>query len=174
MTEYDLLCDREFWVHNINSVGLAGFFFGAMIFGYLSDRFGRRKIFLIGTFLTCITGVATGFLSKYNILYFMIGRFFFLLFTHGATIVTFVYGAEILHPKWRTIGGIAGMEGFQIGYIALSGLGYAIKGWFVQFLMIFITPGLLFLSLLFYPESFRWYFSSGQTEMGIQSLKNYA
>ena len=174
ITEYDLLCDRQFLVHNINSVGLAGFFVGAMSFGYFSDRFGRRKTFLVGTFLTCVTGVATAFLSKMGIVYFMFGRFLFLLFIHGATIVTFVYGAELLHPHWRTSGGILGMLGFQVGYIALSGLGYAVKGWFHQFLIIFIAPGLMFVSLLFYPESFRWYFSVGRIEEGIQSLKNFA
>ena len=48
-----------------------------------------------------------------------------------------------------------------------------IKGWFQQFLVNAAGPVVLLGVLLFLPESFRWYLSSGRTEEGIEALKVY-
>ena len=48
-----------------------------------------------------------------------------------------------------------------------------VKGWFQQFLVNAAGPVVLLGVLLFLPESFRWYLSSGRTEEGIEALKVY-
>ena len=48
-----------------------------------------------------------------------------------------------------------------------------VKGWFQQFLVNAAGPVMLLGVLLFLPESFRWYLSSGRTEEGIEALKVY-
>jgi len=68
-------------------------------------------------FASAVFSIGTAIVAQYSIALFAVGRFLFLLFVHGSTIVTFVYGAEIIHPKWRTTLGIATMCGFQLGYI---------------------------------------------------------
>ena len=68
-------------------------------------------------FASAVFSIGTAIVAQYSIALFAVGRFLFLLFVHGSTIVTFVYGAEIIHPKWRTTLGIATMSGFQLGYI---------------------------------------------------------
>ena len=68
-------------------------------------------------FASAVFSIGTAIVAQYSITLFAVGRFLFLLFVHGSTIVTFVYGAEIIHPKWRTTLGIATMCGFQLGYI---------------------------------------------------------
>ena len=83
----------------------------------ISDRFGRKKAFLFGMFASAVFSIGTAIVAQYSISLFALGRFLFLLFIHGSTIVTFVYGAEMIHPKWRTTLGIATMSGFQLGYI---------------------------------------------------------
>ena len=48
-----------------------------------------------------------------------------------------------------------------------------VKGWFQQFLVNAAGPVVLLGVLLFLPESFRWYLSSGRTDEGIEALKVY-
>ena len=52
-------------------------------------------------------------------------------------------------------------------------LALMVKGWFQQFLVNAAGPVMLLGVLLFLPESFRWYLSSGRTEEGIEALKVY-
>lgn len=179
ITKYNIICDGEYCegifceLANINSLGLAGFFIGAMTFGQISDRFGRKKTFVFGMFGSALFSIGTAIVAQYSIALFAVGRFLFLLFVHGSTIVTFVYGAEIIHPKWRTTLGIATMCGFQLGYIFHSLLALMVKGWFQQFLVNAAGPVVLLVVLSLLPESFRWYLSSGRTEEGIEALKVY-
>ena len=48
-----------------------------------------------------------------------------------------------------------------------------VKGWFQQFLVNAAGPLVLLVVLVFLPESFRWYLSSGRIEEGIEALKVY-
>merc|ERR1719454_632709 len=79
----------------------------------------------------------------------------------------------MIHPKWRTTLGIATMSGFQLGYIFHSLLAIIVTGWFKQFLINAFMPVLMLGLLIFLPESFRWYLSSGRIEEGIEALKVY-
>ena len=60
VSEMYLICDHK-WLNQLaNSAFFAGFFFGAAIWGALSDRFGRRWTLI----LTCIvSGLVTGLSS---------------------------------------------------------------------------------------------------------------
>src|ERR1700712_5924882 len=44
---------------------LAGIFFGAPIFGYLTDRFGRRKIFILDLIAFVIIGLLQGVVTNF-------------------------------------------------------------------------------------------------------------
>ena len=52
-------------------------------------------------------------------------------------------------------------------------LALMVKGWFQQFLVNAAGPLVLLIVLIFLPESFRWYLSSGRIEEGIEALKVY-
>ena len=56
------------------SIYVAGACVGALFFGQLTDRFGRKKLFLITLALYLVATIATAFST--TALYFMIARFF--------------------------------------------------------------------------------------------------
>ena len=55
----------KFWTGMLVSITLIGWFFGSFIFGYLSDKFGRKKIVLMATPLHVIATALMFFASSY-------------------------------------------------------------------------------------------------------------
>jgi len=61
----------KFWTGMLVSITLIGWFFGSFIFGYLSDKFGRRKIVLMATPIHVIATALMSFAFNYWI-YFIL------------------------------------------------------------------------------------------------------
>ena len=66
----------------ISSVGLLGLLFGAIFFGWLSDKVGRRKSLLLAAIGASICSYSVSFAA--NVQTFTILRFFAGLFVHGS------------------------------------------------------------------------------------------
>ena len=66
----------------ISSVGLLGLLFGAIFFGWLSDKVGRRKSLLLAAVGASICSYSVSFAA--NVQTFTILRFFAGLFVHGS------------------------------------------------------------------------------------------
>lgn len=52
------------WIGLLGAGTLAGLFVGTSLFGYISDKVGRRKIFLIDIIAIGVISVATMFVSS--------------------------------------------------------------------------------------------------------------
>ncbi|KAI9525358.1 hypothetical protein NQZ68_005904 [Dissostichus eleginoides] len=64
-TEWDLVCDKRRMNRATASIFFSGVMFGAAAFGYLSDRFGRKRTLLISYMLTTVFGfVLNGWTSS--------------------------------------------------------------------------------------------------------------
>lgn len=155
---------------------IAGSIPGAMAAGWLSDRFGRKKMLFLCALLFAVSGLLS---ALPNVLpEFLIARFIGGLGIGASSMICPVYIAEIAPEKWRGRLGTL----FQLGIVTgifltlfvnklVQGFGNEVwdtsRGW-RWMLGLEAVPALVFLGLLTaVPESPRWLVQQGrETEAG--------
>ncbi|XP_013396312.1 organic cation transporter protein [Lingula anatina] len=158
VSEWQLVCGTDFVSDTITSLQMAGVLFGSLIFGQLSDWFGRKK-----TFYTAIMMVSLfGFIQSFSVNWYMFAalRFFNGVAIGGGIVIGFVWSVEFLGPKYRPILGVFGAWPF--GGCILTAIAYFTRDW-RQTMMGTSLPGFLWLFAWWYlPESPRWLLTQGR------------
>ena len=163
----------------VASSALVGCIAGCAAAGYLSDRFGRKKVLILSAILFAVTGVGCAIARNTSglVIYRIIGG----LGVGIASMMSPIYIAEIAPSKMR--GRLVSYNQFAIitGMIAVYLVNYLIaargneswnlqSGWRWMFGSETI-PALLFLgSLIFIPESPRWLAKNDKVEKARQIL----
>lgn len=65
LQEFELVCDRNFYKASSDSLFMIGVFAGSFAFGHLSDKFGRRKVFVLSLISQLIFGFLTAFSTSF-------------------------------------------------------------------------------------------------------------
>lgn len=152
---------------------------GAMVSGFLSDRFGRRKILFASALLFAVSAVLSAFPP--NIWFFLGARVLCGLGIGMASMACPVYIAEIAPPSWRGRLGTLFQMGIVIGIFVtlfvnsyISGLGDTVwnTGWGWRWMLLAATvPAGLFVVLLFtIPESPRWLLTAERRDAAREVL----
>lgn len=143
-----------------------GMMIGAMLFGRLADRFGRRRVLLTTVAIDALFGLASVFAPNFSVL--LVFRFITGAAVGGTLPVDYAMMAEFLPPKnrgrWLVM-----LEGFwAIGTIAValvawsaSAVGYA-EGWRAIFLATAVPALIGFGLRVFVPESPMFLIKSGR------------
>ena len=63
--EWNLVCDNRSLRATAQSVYMFGVLLGSYIFGFLSDRFGRKPVFLLSIILQFLSGLGAGMAPEY-------------------------------------------------------------------------------------------------------------
>ena len=71
--QFDLVCDSAYLVGVSTTVYFGGVMLGGLIFGALSDRFGRKPFMLLTLYTHILVGVGIAFANSYIL--FVILRF---------------------------------------------------------------------------------------------------
>ncbi|XP_032319008.1 solute carrier family 22 member 7 isoform X3 [Camelus ferus] len=139
-TEWDLVCEQKGLNRASSTFFFAGVLVGAVAFGYLSDRFGRRRLLLVAYVSALVLGLASAASVSYTM--FAITRTLTGTALAGFTIIVMPLG----------------------GVMLLALVGYLIRDW--RWLLLTVTlpcaPGIL--SLWWVPESARWLLTQGRVE----------
>ncbi|XP_038050999.1 organic cation transporter protein-like [Patiria miniata] len=172
VTDFDLVCDRKILAETAQSIFLAGMLVGAVVFGHLSDVFGR-KIILLGTCVAHgVFGIVVAFLWTYTsvvILWFLIG-----MFAQGYNQVQFVMIMELFPSNCRTLAGSLNSMFWGFGIVTLTPIAYALRNWRHMQLAI-SAPCLLAIPLWpILDESARWLLSKGRTDDAQKILRKMA
>ncbi|XP_068160427.1 solute carrier family 22 member 13-like [Antennarius striatus] len=173
LTEFDVVCDKSSLIGVSQSIYMAGIFFGALAFGTISDRFGRRFAILLSLLLQLLFGVAVA-LSP-NIYAYTV----FIFFT-GVSGIPILMTLTVMSMEWTdpskvAVCSIILMIVNSSGLLVLAGIAYLIRDWRILQLVLSV-PIVLVLAIFFcfIPESARWLISQGRKEEALKVLQRAA
>lgn len=118
---------QELWGLSNASLGLVGsaaplgFFFGAILSGWMGDRFGRKKVMLWALAFYCLMSVVAATAPNFEV--FLIARIFAGLGAGAESVIIAPFLSEFIPPKRRGsfIGTLAGF--FSFGFVGAALIG---------------------------------------------------
>ncbi|XP_007934404.1 solute carrier family 22 member 7 [Orycteropus afer afer] len=161
-TEWDLVCEQKGLNKATSTFFFAGVLVGAVVFGYLADRFGRRRLLLVAYVSALVLSLASA--ASVNYAMFAITRTLTGTALAGFTIIVLPLEMEWLDVEHRTVAGVLSSTFWTGGVMLLALVGYLIRDW--RWLLLAVTlpcvPGIL--SFWWVPESARWLLTQGRVE----------
>ncbi|GFQ65411.1 organic cation transporter protein [Trichonephila clavata] len=160
VSEWDLVCSREWLVSLAKSIYMVGFLISVIFFGQLSDSVGRFTAVAIAYVITVVSMLLALLSTSYTM--FLILRFLQAFGRTGLTTVGFVLVMELVGPQHRTETGIAIQIGWALGFASLAAVAWLFRHWF--WFQVALSVPILPLALAYriLPESPRWLLMKGK------------
>ncbi|XP_069665512.1 solute carrier family 22 member 6-A-like [Haliaeetus albicilla] len=172
ITEWDLVCSSRSLKQLAQSLYMTGILVGGIIFGGLSDRFGRRSL-LTWCYLQMGTmGICSSFAPTFTV--YCLFRFLTGMAFSGILLNSVSLSLEWMPTRTRALVGTFMGYWYTIGQFLLAGVAYAIPDWrWLQF-----TVSLPFLCFFLYSwwltESARWLVMVGKSHQALKELQKVA
>ncbi|NWR77625.1 S22A7 protein, partial [Centropus unirufus] len=167
-TEWDLVCEQRGLNQATATFFFIGVTIGAVLFGYLSDRFGRKAMLL----LSLVCSVVFGMLSAASVSYSMLAitRTLTGVALSGVSLIVLPLGMEWVDIQHRTFSGILTSIFWSVGNMLLAMVAYLVREW--HWLLVAVTgPCLLSIVCLWWvPESARWLIVNGRVKQAHRNL----
>ncbi|EDV44241.1 uncharacterized protein Dana_GF16119 [Drosophila ananassae] len=172
VTEWNLVCGRGFLAAFSDSLFMLGVLLGSIVFGQLSDKYGRKPILFASLVIQVLFGVLAGVAPEYFT--YTTARVMVGATTSGVFLVAYVIAMEMVGPAKRLYAGIFVMMFFSVGFMLTAAFAYFVHDW--RWLQIALTlPGLLFMCYYWIiPESARWLLSKGRKDCAIANMQKAA
>lgn len=152
---------------------LVGAMIGSAMSGVLSDKYGRRRIIIISAVIFCIGAIGSAFSVSTGLL--VLFRIVLGIGVGNASTLVPMYLSEMAPSEHR--GALSGLNqlmivtGILIAYIVNFGFQNVHSGWRWMLGLAFVPAFLLFVGMIFMPESPRWLIKKGLEERGRSVLK---
>lgn len=162
LAEWSLVCHRAFLAPLITTTYFCGVMIGGVIFGSLSDRFGRKSMMLICLYTQCMIGIGIHFVR--GLVLFIGLRFIQGIFIQGLQCVTYSMVMELMPAGWRTLAGCVVEAFWAGGIVLLAVIARYVQHWrYIQLAINIPTVATVFYIWII-PESLRWLISKGKFE----------
>ncbi|KAK7142471.1 hypothetical protein R3I94_011972 [Phoxinus phoxinus] len=171
-TQFDLVCDKRGLAKTSVTIFFLGVMAGAVFFGLLCDKYGRRSMLLVSYVLSIVFSVASAFSSTY--IMFAAFRFLTGLALTGIVNISVGLSIEWVDTEHRTFIGVFGSISWSLGNMLLAGFAYLVTDW--RMLIITVTSPLLLATATWWwiPESARWLIANGKAETAYTYLQKCA
>ncbi|XP_035534263.1 solute carrier family 22 member 16 [Morone saxatilis] len=151
VTDWDLVCEREWLAKLCQPTFMLGVLIGALVFGDIADRVGRVKILMFTSLCQFVLGVSVAFSGNYY--FFVVLRFLLAMVSSGYLVVVFVYVTEFTGIKVRTWTSMHVHAAFAVGIMVVALTGYLVRVWWIyQIILSTCTSPFLFFCWKF-PET---------------------
>ncbi|XP_051820612.1 solute carrier family 22 member 12 [Antechinus flavipes] len=172
VSEWDMVCDWLFLKPMTQSIYMVGIMIGALIYGPLSDRFGRRLVLSCCYLQLAISGTCAAVAPNFSL-------YCSLRFLSAFAVAGIMMNTSTLLMEWTKTQARARVMtinalGFSFGQALLSGVAYAIRDWCLLQLTVSVPFFLFFLSSWWLAESARWLIIMGKTDRGLHALRKVA
>ncbi|XP_068583341.1 solute carrier family 22 member 7a [Cebidichthys violaceus] len=167
-TEWDLVCGDKHLNQALATYFFLGVTVGAILFGHLSDKFGRKSMLLVALIASTTFGVASAFSASYVM--FAVCRALCGVALSGLSIIGVVLGIEWTDVKHRTFTGTVMSLSWSVGNMLLALLAYFIRDWRHLTLAATAPCVAAIISWWWLPESARWLLTKGRAEEAKKHL----
>ncbi|CAG9132751.1 unnamed protein product [Plutella xylostella] len=170
--QWDLICERKWMIGFTQFMFQFGNLVGSLLFGAVSDRFGRRLPLIVA----CIIQVMTSYASVYitNFWWFTAMRFLLGMTVAGGLVLSFVILMELTGSEYREVTSTLTHSFFLVGEMLLPMIGYFVRDYQTFLLILSIITSSLVIYIFLLPESPRWLFAVNKPEECVKLVKRIA
>ncbi|KAM9788706.1 solute carrier family 22 member 6 [Neosynchiropus ocellatus] len=172
ISDWHLVCDLRSLKQMAQTTYMGGVLAGAVVFGGLSDRFGRRILLLMSHLLMAVSGTCVAFSTSFSM--FCLARFFCGMSLSGIGLNTFSLIVEWIPTRVRTVVGTMVGYCYTFGQLILALVAYYIRDWRWLTLAVSLPFYVSFLYAWWLHESSRWLVLTNKSDQAIKNLKSVA
>ncbi|KAL3043079.1 hypothetical protein OYC64_020901 [Pagothenia borchgrevinki] len=172
VSEWDLVCGLRPLKQMIQTIYMGGVLTGAIVYGGLSDRYGRRSVLIWSYLQLGVLGCSSAFLPSYST--YCAFRFLSGMAVSGVILNGFSLKVEWIPTKQRTLVGTLTSFFFTFGQMILAGLAYWLRDWRKLQLVVCLPQFLFFSYSWWFSESARWLVLNRRSEDALKSLHRVA
>ncbi|XP_036444465.1 solute carrier family 22 member 6-A [Colossoma macropomum] len=172
VSEWDLVCKLRPLKQMSQTIYMGGVLTGAIIFGGLSDRFGRKALLIWSYFQLAVLGCFTALSPSY--LAYCTFRFLTGMSVSGIILNAVSLKVEWIPTKARTLVGTISSFFFTFGQMILAGVAYSLKDWRKLHVAVCAPHFVFFIYSWWYSESARWLVLNGRSDEALKQLHRVA
>ncbi|XP_056140967.1 solute carrier family 22 member 6 [Lampris incognitus] len=172
VSEWDLVCTLRPLKQMSQTVYMGGVLTGAIIFGGLSDRFGRKSILIWSYFQLALLGSCTALSPSYTA--YCVFRFLTGMAVSGVILNAVSLKVEWIPTSSRTLVGTLTSFFFTFGQMVLAGIAHSLRDWRKLQVAVCAPYFLFFAYSWWFSESARWLVLNRRSEDALKSIHHVA